>query len=140
MIFIIMNLQENIRQVLKEIIIESKGWSNSNKKLERTFKFKDFKESIEFVNKVSKIAESQKHHPDIEIKYNKVKISITDHEKGGVSEKCHKLVKSIDNLEESHKKEMKEGELTEKCWAGYTQKGMKTMFGKRYPNCVKKTK
>ena len=36
--------------------------------------------------------------------------------------------------------EMKESELTEKCWAGYTQKGMKTMFGKRYPNCVKKTK
>lgn len=36
--------------------------------------------------------------------------------------------------------EMKENELTEKCWAGYTQKGMKTMFGKRYPNCVKKTK
>ena len=36
--------------------------------------------------------------------------------------------------------EMKEGELTERCWAGYTQKGMKTMFGKRYPNCVKKTK
>jgi len=33
-----------------------------------------------------------------------------------------------------------ESELTEKCWAGYTQKGMKTMFGKRYPNCVKKTK
>ena len=30
-----------------------------------------------------------------------------------------------------------EGELTEKCWKGYTQKGMKTMFGKRYPNCVK---
>ena len=30
-----------------------------------------------------------------------------------------------------------EGELTEKCWDGYTQKGMKTMFGKKYPNCVK---
>jgi hypothetical protein len=44
--------------------------------------------------------------------------------------------------EESKRKtqEMKEGELTEKCWKGYTQKGMKTMFGKRYPNCVKKTK
>jgi hypothetical protein len=36
--------------------------------------------------------------------------------------------------------EMKEAELTEKCWKGYTQKGMKTIFGKRYPNCVKKTK
>ena len=33
--------------------------------------------------------------------------------------------------------EMKEGELTERCWKGYTQKKMKTMFGKRYPNCVK---
>ena len=38
------------------------------------------------------------------------------------------------------KQEQNEGELTEKCWTGYTQKGMKTMFGKRYPNCVKKTK
>ena len=38
--------------------------------------------------------------------------------------------------------EMKEveQELVERCWKGYTQKGMKTMFGKRYPNCVKKTK
>jgi hypothetical protein len=36
------------------------------------------------------------------------------------------------------KQEQNEGELTERCWKGYTQKGMKTMFGKRYPNCVKK--
>ena len=35
------------------------------------------------------------------------------------------------------KKVIKESELTERCWKGYTQKGMKTMFGKRYPNCVK---
>ena len=40
----------------------------------------------------------------------------------------------------SNKMETNESELTEKCWPGYTQKGMKTMFGKRYPNCVKKTK
>jgi hypothetical protein len=33
--------------------------------------------------------------------------------------------------------EINESELTERCWKGYTQKGMKTMFGKRYPNCVK---
>ena len=37
-------------------------------------------------------------------------------------------------------REMKEEELNERCWKGYTQKGMKTMFGKRYPNCVKKKK
>ena len=40
----------------------------------------------------------------------------------------------------SDKMETNESELTEKCWPGYTQKGMKTMFGKRYPNCVKKKK
>ena len=96
-----MNLQENIKRVLMEMAIgmnESKGWGDSNQKLERTFKFKDFNESIDFVNKVAKIAETQNHHPDIEIKYDKVKISITDHEKGGVSEKCHKFVKSIDDI------------------------------------------
>ena len=93
-----MNLQETIKRILKETIIESKNWGNSNKKLERTFKFKDFNESIDFVNKVAKISEEQDHHPDIIIKYNEVKISITDHEKGGVSDKCHKLVKDIDKL------------------------------------------
>ena len=36
--------------------------------------------------------------------------------------------------------DLSEGEITERCWKGYTQKGMKTMFGKRYPNCVKKKK
>jgi 4a-hydroxytetrahydrobiopterin dehydratase len=93
-----MNLQEHIIKVLREMVIESKGWGDSNQKLERTFKFKDFNESIDFVNKVAKIAEQQNHHPDIEINYNKVKISITDHEKGGVSEKCHKFVKAIDDM------------------------------------------
>jgi 4a-hydroxytetrahydrobiopterin dehydratase len=93
-----MNLHEIIKRTLKETIIESNNWGDSNKKLERTFKFKDFNESINFVNKVAKIAESQNHHPDIEINYNKVKISITDHEKGEVSEKCYKLVKDIDKL------------------------------------------
>ena len=93
-----MNLQEHIRRVLRETVNESKDWRESNQKLERTFKFKDFNDSIDFVNKVAKIAETQNHHPDIEIKYDKVKISITDHEKGGVSDKCHKLVKSIDDM------------------------------------------
>ena len=92
-----MNLQEDIQRI-RQMMIESKNWGNSNKKLERTFKFKDFNESIEFVNEVSKIAESQNHHPDIKINYNKVKLSITDHEKGEVSAKCHKLVKAIDNI------------------------------------------
>jgi 4a-hydroxytetrahydrobiopterin dehydratase len=93
-----MNLQETIKRILKETIVESKNWGNSNEKLERTFKFKDFNDAIDFVNKVAKIADKQNHHPDIEINYDKVKLSITDHEKGEVSDKCHELVKSIDDM------------------------------------------
>ena len=63
----------------------------------------------------------------------KYKKSINCNNPKGFSQKAH--------CNGKHKKnEMKENELTEKCWAGYTQKGMKTMFGKKYPNCVKKTK
>jgi hypothetical protein len=43
----------------------------------------------------------------------------------------------IDEYLGKNKQEQNESELTERCWKGYTQKGMKTMFGKRYPNCVK---
>ena len=45
----------------------------------------------------------------------------------------------VDLMQDSDtpKQEQNESELTERCWKGYTQKGMKTMFGKRYPNCVK---
>jgi hypothetical protein len=49
--------------------------------------------------------------------------------------------KEVDSdLLSSKKEEQNESELAERCWKGYTQKGMKTMFGKRYPNCVKITK
>lgn len=112
-----------------------KGWGDSEEKLEKKFKFKDFNQAIKFVNKVAEIAEKQNHHPDIEVNFNKVKISITDHEKGGVSEKCHKFVDEVNKLTSK-----KTEELQEKCWPGYQKKGMKTMFGKRYPNCVKKKK
>jgi hypothetical protein len=52
-------------------------------------------------------------------------------------EKYHQILRSIELYNNSNKQEQNESELTERCWKGYTQKGMKTMFGKRYPNCVK---
>lgn len=132
-----MNLQEQKNRIIQ--IMEVKGLETSTKKLSRSFEFKDFQKSIDFVIKVAKIAEKQNHHPEISIDYDKVNISITDHEKGGVSEKCHKFMDEVNKIN-SNKSEFKESEITEKCWAGYEQKGMKTMFGKKYPNCVKKSK
>ena len=57
-----------------------------------------------------------------------------------VKDRLRTAFEYIETRKENSKKkteEMKEGEITERCWKGYTQKGMKTMFGKRYPNCVK---
>jgi len=50
------------------------------------------------------------------------------------------VVLDSEQITNEDEEEITEGEITEKCWKGYTQKGMKTMFGKRYPNCVKKKK
>jgi hypothetical protein len=55
-------------------------------------------------------------------------------------EKYNQILRSIKMYDNSSKQEQNKSELTERCWKGYTQKGMKTMFGKRYPNCVKKKK
>ena len=51
-----------------------------------------------FVNKVMKIADKQNHHPDMVVHYDNVKITITDHEKGGVSDKCHKFVDAVNKI------------------------------------------
>jgi 4a-hydroxytetrahydrobiopterin dehydratase len=133
-----MNLQETIRRVLIEMDVnKSKDWGDSKEKLERTFKFKDFNESIDFVNKVAKIAEKQNHHPDITINYNKVKISITDHEKGGVSEKCRRFVKSINELEKPNEEEQNESEVTE--YSRTLKNARKQDAGLRFPKSAIKS-
>lgn len=74
------------------------GWKISDGKLKKTFKFESYKEVLKFVNKVGLIAEKQNHHPDMLVKYKTVDISLTDHEQGEVSSKCHKLAKAINNI------------------------------------------
>ncbi|MFN6567697.1 4a-hydroxytetrahydrobiopterin dehydratase [Nostoc minutum NIES-26] len=62
-------------------------WTVEESKLQTTRTFKDFIAAIEFVNKLVEPAESAGHHPDIEISYNKVKISLTTHDAGGLTQK-----------------------------------------------------
>ncbi|MBH8555273.1 4a-hydroxytetrahydrobiopterin dehydratase [Nostocaceae cyanobacterium CENA357] len=62
------------------------GWTVDESKLQTTRKFKDFIAAIEFVNKLVEPAESKGHHPDIEISYNKVKIILTSHDAGGLTQ------------------------------------------------------
>lgn len=74
------------------------SWEEVDKRLIRTFYFKNYDDVMDFVNKTMIIAKKQNHHPDIVIHYDNVKLSITDHEKGRVSEKCHKFALAIDKI------------------------------------------
>lgn len=71
---------------------------DEDKKIEKKFQFKDFRESMQFVNKVAEIAESEGHHPDIKISYNKVKISLSTHAIGGLSVNDFILASKIDEI------------------------------------------
>ena len=75
-------------------------WESDKKKIERTFEFEDFAASIEFVNLVAEIAEDQEHHPDIEVRDNKVVLSIYTHSKNGLTELDFQLAERIDTLAE----------------------------------------
>lgn len=70
-----------------------------NKKLERVFQFKDFKEAMGFVNKVVAVAEAEGHHPDILINYNRVVLTSWTHAIGGLSENDFILASKIDALD-----------------------------------------
>jgi 4a-hydroxytetrahydrobiopterin dehydratase len=74
------------------------GWelSEDGKNIIKMFRFKDFIGAINFVNKISEIAESEGHHPDIDIRYNKVKLTLSTHAIGGLSENDFILAAKID--------------------------------------------
>lgn len=68
------------------------------KKIRHQFKFKDFVEAMEFVNKVAKLAEQEGHHPNIYIYYNRVVIDLTTHNIKGLSENDFILAAKIEAL------------------------------------------
>jgi 4a-hydroxytetrahydrobiopterin dehydratase len=86
----------------KEIEVFSrdlKDWEIvDNKKIKKTFNFKNFKESMSFVNKVADIAESEGHHPDIYIYYDKVGIELSTHEVKGLTENDFILATKINHI------------------------------------------
>lgn len=75
-------------------------WEQEGKHIERLFEFDDFTEAIDFVNAVAEIAEDAGHHPDIDIRYNKVLLKLVTHSKNGLTENDFLLAEKIDTLEE----------------------------------------
>lgn len=85
-----------------ELMLQVQDWfllRDSEHKLRRQFKFKTFKEAIAFVNKVADIAESEQHHPDIYVFYNKVQIDLFTHAVGGLSENDFIMAAKINQID-----------------------------------------
>jgi 4a-hydroxytetrahydrobiopterin dehydratase len=83
----------------EDYLAQTKGWelSPDAKMISKEYKFKDFVESMNFVKRVADIAESEGHHPDIKINYNKVLLELTTHAIGGLSENDFIVAAKIDH-------------------------------------------
>ncbi len=81
-----------------ELIKNLGGWQVEGVKLQKEFNFKNFAEAIGFVNQVAAIAESEGHHPDLHVFYNKVVIEPWTHAIGGLHQNDFILAAKIDNL------------------------------------------
>ena len=71
-------------------------WSVSGETLQRTLNFDDFVAAMAFVNRLANLAESHQHHPDIMIRYNKVTLTLSTHDAGGLTEKDFEFAKAMD--------------------------------------------
>lgn len=73
-------------------------WSELNGAIQRTFQFANFIDAMQFVVGVADEAEDANHHPDILIRYNKVTLTLSTHDSGGITAKDFELAKVIDGL------------------------------------------
>jgi 4a-hydroxytetrahydrobiopterin dehydratase len=83
-----------IQQVLRGLA----GWEHKNGTIQRVFEFPDFVSAIRFVNAVAEAAEQANHHPDIDIRYNKVTMSLVSHDSGGVTKRDVRLAERINAI------------------------------------------
>jgi 4a-hydroxytetrahydrobiopterin dehydratase len=74
------------------------SWQVERGELVRTFSFPDFRASLAFVNQVGQLAEAAGHHPDIDIRYNRVRLALVTHDAGGLTAKDLDLAQKINGV------------------------------------------
>ncbi len=84
----------------EKFLVEIEGWTMSGdaSSIEKELVFKNFDKAMDFVNMIADIAELEGHHPDIHIAYNKVRLVLTTHAIGGLSENDFILAAKIDSI------------------------------------------
>jgi 4a-hydroxytetrahydrobiopterin dehydratase len=73
-------------------------WSQVGDTIQRTYQFGDFVKAMAFVNRVAAAAEARQHHPDILVRYNKVTLTLSTHDAGGITQKDFDLAKAVDAM------------------------------------------
>ncbi len=77
---------------------ELEGWERDDDEIEKEFRFDGFDASMAFANRVADLARAADHHPDISIKYNRVKLTLSTHSEGGITEKDFALAVEIEGV------------------------------------------
>jgi 4a-hydroxytetrahydrobiopterin dehydratase len=85
-------------QQIRELVGQVRGWEARDDKICKKFTFKDFVTAMEFLNRVAEVAESEAHHPDFCVHYNRVEFTLSTHDVGGLSENDFILAAKIDAL------------------------------------------
>ena len=83
---------------IKTALTGAPDWEKRGTAIARTFQFKDFPAAIKFVDAAAKLAEQAWHHPDIDIRWNKVTLTLTTHDAGGLTRKDFVLARKFDEL------------------------------------------
>ena len=73
-------------------------WQIERGELVRTFKFETFRDAVTFVNKVADLAEEANHHPDIDIRYDRVRLALVSHDAGGITTHDFAIAAGADRL------------------------------------------
>jgi 4a-hydroxytetrahydrobiopterin dehydratase len=74
------------------------GWEDAGGEIAREFRFPGFPDAVAFVTRVAFAAEAANHHPDLDIRYNRVRVSLSTHDAGGVTAKDLDLAREIQSL------------------------------------------
>jgi len=83
---------------IRERLADMEGWERDGDALRKQFKFDDFTGSVDFVNRITPVAEEMNHHPDLSISWNTVTVSLSTHSQGGITENDFELATKIDPL------------------------------------------
>jgi 4a-hydroxytetrahydrobiopterin dehydratase len=83
---------------IKSRLLELNGWKHEGDFITKTFEFDTFTNGIQFINRLARVAEEKKHHPDIHVRYTTVKLAIQTHSAGGITKKDFDLAASLERI------------------------------------------